>query len=65
MNLTDIVANPGRIDIVQVLDDKGRIILHDIYIDGVWHGSRRTKKQAMQYIRHVSPPPLSEFTVFI
>jgi hypothetical protein len=30
--------------------DKGEVQLFDIYIDGVWHGSARTMKQATHYV---------------
>ncbi len=32
-----------------VYDDKGEVVLFDIFIDDEWVGSRRTKKQALMY----------------
>lgn len=29
------------------------VILFDMYVDGVWHGSRRTQEQADAYFEHV------------
>lgn len=30
---------------VPVLDEPGNVVLYDMYVDGQWHGSRRTLEQ--------------------
>jgi hypothetical protein len=34
---------------VPVIDKDGVVVLYDIWIDEVWHGSRRTWKQVREY----------------
>ena len=36
-----------------IKDDKGEAILYDIFLNGDWYGSRRTKEQAASYIKHI------------
>lgn len=38
---------------VPILAKDGSIELHDIYINDVWHGSRRTRAQCQAYLNHV------------
>lgn len=40
---------------VAVYGDNGEPILFDMYIDGVWHGSRRTACQCADYFAHTRP----------
>lgn len=42
-----------QIDLVPVLDDTGSIVLYDIFINGVWHGSRRTIAYCNEYTRQL------------
>lgn len=32
----------------------GAVVLFDIFIDDVWHGSRRTAQQCTAYIAHLT-----------
>lgn len=32
-----------------VYDERSRFVLYDIFIDGHWHGSRRTYQQCLEY----------------
>ena len=32
-----------------VLDDHGAVVLYDMYVNGEWHGSRRTMRQCQMY----------------
>jgi hypothetical protein len=41
----------GAIIYVPVADKDGSPLLWDIYIDGVWHGSRRLLAQCEDYVR--------------
>lgn len=34
---------------VPVLDKHGNVVLYDMYVDGEWHGSRRTLEQCVLY----------------
>lgn len=34
-----------------ISDDKGNVILYDIWIDGMWQGSRRTREQAFELVK--------------
>ena len=40
--------------LVPVLDKDGNVILFDMYIDGVWIGSRRTEEQCWEQLRHAN-----------
>lgn len=42
-----------RIKLVPIKDDKGEIILYDVYVDGEWCGSRRVEEQADAYARYL------------
>lgn len=42
-----------------VYDERGEPLLYDIWIDGVWHGSRRTEEYATDYLNHVSKKVLT------
>jgi death-on-curing protein len=33
------------LDLIPVCDANGQVLLYDIYVDGKWHGSRRTEEQ--------------------
>ena len=47
---------PNRI--VAVWGKNGTVLLHDIYLDGKWLGSRTTHQQAMtEYLYHVRARP--------
>jgi hypothetical protein len=47
-----MVADP----VVQpVLDKSGEIVLYDIWTDGKWIGSRRTKDQVKEAIKYANP----------
>lgn len=37
-----------------VRDKHDAIQLYDIWIDGAWHGSRRTERQCRAYIAHMA-----------
>lgn len=38
---------------VPLFDENGDAILFDIYIDGVWHGSRRTLEHCESYFKFI------------
>lgn len=40
-----------KIEIEPVYDDQCRFVVYDMFVDGVWHGSRRTWKQCQEYLR--------------
>lgn len=42
-----------RLDVIYVPipDEGGSPLVYDIYIEGVWHGSRRTLAQCEDYVR--------------
>lgn len=46
-----------NIELRPVLDENGLPIVHDIYIDGVWHGSRRTVAQCNEYTDQLMTRP--------
>jgi hypothetical protein len=41
---------------VPVYDEDGNVVVYDIYVDGVWVGSRRTLAQCEDYFRYLSGP---------
>lgn len=56
-----------RFEAIAVHDDRGDLILYDMYVDGVWHGSRRTLSQALDHqsfimIARGEPAPQMEAT---
>lgn len=38
---------------VPVINKKGEVLLFDMFIDGAWHGSRRTQLQCDEHFLHV------------
>lgn len=38
-----------------VLDKDGGVVLYDIFINGVWHGSRRTQAYCISYVIQEAP----------
>lgn len=38
---------------VPIINEKGEVLLFDMYVNGVWHGSRRTQEQVDAYFKHV------------
>ena len=42
-----------RVELVPVMVD-GKVQTIDIYIGGVWHGSRRTEDQCCEYVKWVA-----------
>lgn len=49
---------PGKsVATIPLLDENGDAILFDMYIDGVWHGSRRTLPQCESYFKFLGEGP--------
>jgi D-alanyl-lipoteichoic acid acyltransferase DltB (MBOAT superfamily) len=43
----------GVTKVVPLLDENGVPLLFDMYIDGIWHGSRRTLVQCESYFNFI------------
>lgn len=41
-----------EIEFRPVVDERGMLVLFDIFIDGVWQGSRRTLTQCVEQVHH-------------
>lgn len=61
----DIRSNPvprsnrqGETKVVPLLDESGVPLLFDMYIDGIWHGSRRTLIQCESYFNFILHPAI-------
>jgi hypothetical protein len=44
--------------VVPLLDENGVPLLFDMYIDGIWHGSRRTLVQCESYFNFILHPAI-------
>lgn len=38
-------------ELIAIRDKAGAVVLYDMFIDGVWHGSRRTLAQCGAYLK--------------
>lgn len=43
-------------ELIAVRDKAGAVVLYDMFIDGVWHGSRRTLEQCGRYLKALGLP---------
>jgi len=53
------VTDRLRMATVPLLDEKGVAILFDMYVDGVWHGSKRTLAQCESYFKFIGEQDLT------
>lgn len=56
---TRSVTDRVRMATVPLLDEKGVAILYDMYVDGVWHGSKRTLAQCESYFKFIGEHDLT------
>lgn len=47
-----------RIDAKPVLDERGFVLLWDLYVAGKWVGSRRTEKQCEDWLSFLCDTPI-------
>jgi hypothetical protein len=55
---TSCLNRQGETKVVPLLDESGVPLLFDMYIDGIWHGSRRTLVQCESYFNFILHPPI-------
>jgi len=56
---TRSVTDRVRMATIPLLDEKGVAILFDMYVDGVWHGSKRTLAQCESYFKFIGEKDLT------
>lgn len=50
--------DPKDIEARAVKDENGYALLFDLWVDGVWVGSRRTIRQCEDYLSHLCGSPV-------
>ncbi len=48
---------PG-IDVVPVLDERGMVVVFDLWVAGKWVGSRRTADQCAEWLTYLLDTPM-------
>jgi hypothetical protein len=51
------IEAPG-IDVLPILDERGFVVVFDLWVGGKWVGSRRTTEQCEQWLSHLCGMPI-------